>query len=371
VRSRLYDVWAMGCIVFELVIWLLEGQDGLQRFYHSVSGSTSNAPYFELRSDSLGGKERARLRNAVVRKMAELRASPRCAPGTSLGRLLELVQNRLLVIDLPEKGASREDREPRHLHRRADTFSRNESSPGAESHDLAQFVKLRGPRPSSVHSDVVDTSSEEVPRVQIDDFDAGTGVASRRPASVGEGDGATEPRPEEAKKQIPTRARADELRAELESILNGGEGEEEYWLPSVQSPAMARITDEESGRRLGNALTVSTGSTSFDSGGLNILDSGLTGEHSAFSTATTYVDSSSAAASSPTVLRAQGVGAQFGFPHNKDIKVDSGASSNSPQSKPSATGLLGVPKKQNVSPYCLFRSRCIDKHNHSADFISD
>ncbi len=31
-RSRRYDVWSMGCIYLEFAIWLLRGENGLQRF---------------------------------------------------------------------------------------------------------------------------------------------------------------------------------------------------------------------------------------------------------------------------------------------------------------------------------------------------
>ncbi|KAL1799029.1 hypothetical protein ACET3X_003066 [Alternaria dauci] len=43
-RSRLYDIWAMGCITLELTIWLLYGADGLSRFDHSSTNVTRVTP---------------------------------------------------------------------------------------------------------------------------------------------------------------------------------------------------------------------------------------------------------------------------------------------------------------------------------------
>ncbi|KAF3041971.1 hypothetical protein E8E12_009261 [Didymella heteroderae] len=47
-RSRLYDVWSMGCITLEFIIWLLYGNKALEEFHAQVGGPTKQAcQYFE------------------------------------------------------------------------------------------------------------------------------------------------------------------------------------------------------------------------------------------------------------------------------------------------------------------------------------
>ena len=41
-RSRLYDVWSMGCITLEFIIWLLYGNDELNNFYGQLKGDAQN-----------------------------------------------------------------------------------------------------------------------------------------------------------------------------------------------------------------------------------------------------------------------------------------------------------------------------------------
>ncbi|KAM5356863.1 hypothetical protein ACJ41O_003509 [Fusarium nematophilum] len=48
-RSRLYDVWAMGCISLEFLVWLMYGRDGLSSFNRSVrEGRSDNVPFYEV-----------------------------------------------------------------------------------------------------------------------------------------------------------------------------------------------------------------------------------------------------------------------------------------------------------------------------------
>ncbi|KAM6506304.1 hypothetical protein FSOLCH5_013294 [Fusarium solani] len=47
-RSRLYDIWSMGCIIFEFVIWLLYGYPGLQNFYGEKPPTTRDTLYFTV-----------------------------------------------------------------------------------------------------------------------------------------------------------------------------------------------------------------------------------------------------------------------------------------------------------------------------------
>ena len=100
-RSRLYDVWAMGCITLEFLIWLLYGYDGQQRFNHSFKTAMDNYPPF-YQVETVNGKPVARVHDIAVKWMDYMAKDPACAPGkTALGNLLELIRTGLLVVKLP------------------------------------------------------------------------------------------------------------------------------------------------------------------------------------------------------------------------------------------------------------------------------
>jgi serine/threonine protein kinase len=101
-RSRLYDMWSMGCIIFETILWLLYGQEVLDLFYHSESqrGSIGTLYY------TLTSQDTAVVNENLTRLMEYILANdPECndASGTALRDLLRLVQDNLLVVALPTK----------------------------------------------------------------------------------------------------------------------------------------------------------------------------------------------------------------------------------------------------------------------------
>jgi serine/threonine protein kinase len=100
-RSRLHDVWSMGCITLEFVIWLLYGNDELENFYTQVRGDAGKqCQYFELpSSDEQGRPEVHRVVRTWIRTMQE--GDVDCFGDTALGDLLQTVQEKLLVIALP------------------------------------------------------------------------------------------------------------------------------------------------------------------------------------------------------------------------------------------------------------------------------
>jgi serine/threonine protein kinase len=97
-RSRLGDVWAMGCITLEFIVWLLYGKRGLDQFNHDVSGDTFYTIFTE------NGEKVARVHVNAVAWMKRMALEPVCKVGiTALGDLLELVTNNLLVVKLPQQ----------------------------------------------------------------------------------------------------------------------------------------------------------------------------------------------------------------------------------------------------------------------------
>jgi len=97
-RSRLYDVWAMGCITLEFTIWLLKGYEGLTQFRHDLGEGS----FYEITIEN--GKKVAHVRGTVMLWMNTLAGDPRCQAGsTAIGDLLELVRTSLLVVKLPRR----------------------------------------------------------------------------------------------------------------------------------------------------------------------------------------------------------------------------------------------------------------------------
>lgn len=97
-RSRLNDIWSMGCIILEFMIWLLYGMEGLDRFNRELG----NEGFYQL--NTVQGKKAARVHDEAVRWMDHMAQDPRCKTHlTALGDLLELVRTALLVVELPRQ----------------------------------------------------------------------------------------------------------------------------------------------------------------------------------------------------------------------------------------------------------------------------
>ncbi|RYC63133.1 hypothetical protein CHU98_g3091 [Xylaria longipes] len=99
--SRQYDVWSMGCIILEIIIWLLYGYDGVKKFRSDVRGfSRDPLPCYVYKTES--GEHKATLRPVVIEWLNYMTdREPRCDPETALGALLSLVRNKLLIVELP------------------------------------------------------------------------------------------------------------------------------------------------------------------------------------------------------------------------------------------------------------------------------
>lgn len=96
-RSRVYDVWSMGCIYLEFVVWLLYGYNKLnswksqfERFFSLMRTADGTTPV---------------LHNQVQTWMEYMRRSDiRCKGNTALGDVLTLVESRLLRVNIDSEG---------------------------------------------------------------------------------------------------------------------------------------------------------------------------------------------------------------------------------------------------------------------------
>ncbi|KXH36815.1 serine/threonine protein kinase-44 [Colletotrichum salicis] len=98
-RSRRYDVWSIGCIYFEFLIWLLYGKAELVRFGDDIAHPVNRTrQFFDVSGAGVTGA--VRVKPSVQKWMEWIRRDPRCPPNTAIRKVLELVCTRLLVIEV-------------------------------------------------------------------------------------------------------------------------------------------------------------------------------------------------------------------------------------------------------------------------------
>ncbi|KAK5732726.1 hypothetical protein LTR17_010281 [Elasticomyces elasticus] len=102
-RSRLYDIWSIGCILLETVIWSLYGFEQLDHFW-TTDITTSKATLFYTTTGSATGlvAEVSEVASSWMKRILE--QDPECngPEGSALGDLLRLVQQKLLVVATPD-----------------------------------------------------------------------------------------------------------------------------------------------------------------------------------------------------------------------------------------------------------------------------
>jgi hypothetical protein len=90
-----YDLWSLGCIYLEFIIWLVQDWNSLEMF--AAAGTSGNRktpiPFYEF----IDGK--ANVHSAAIEKIAALEILPQSKPGTAIGDLLQLIKTKLLVVD--------------------------------------------------------------------------------------------------------------------------------------------------------------------------------------------------------------------------------------------------------------------------------
>ncbi|KAI0439233.1 hypothetical protein F4803DRAFT_564698 [Xylaria telfairii] len=108
--SRLYDVWSMGCIMLELLIWLLHGTQKLTEFNDSIREDLDiKDPSYYVVEEINGQGKTAKVHRLVTRYMKALAKEPACAVNTALGDLLTIIETKLLVVQLPPSSREVQD----------------------------------------------------------------------------------------------------------------------------------------------------------------------------------------------------------------------------------------------------------------------
>lgn len=105
-RSRLMDIWSLGCVYLELLVWTLYGYAELQRLRDDLPRSTSF--YQEVATD--GARVSAQLHPAVQHWIHHMKETLLSNEKGAFRRLLDLIGMRLLVVPVKR---SREATQPR------------------------------------------------------------------------------------------------------------------------------------------------------------------------------------------------------------------------------------------------------------------
>ncbi|KAJ4315291.1 hypothetical protein N0V84_008447 [Fusarium piperis] len=101
--SRRADIWSMGCIIFESVVWLLYGKQGLEMFWANKRQPRCSEPHslFFTLDDAIHPEVNEVVINWINHILGEderLTDQPR----TLVGDLLALVRDKLLVVEVDE-----------------------------------------------------------------------------------------------------------------------------------------------------------------------------------------------------------------------------------------------------------------------------
>ncbi|KAF2704368.1 hypothetical protein K504DRAFT_390780 [Pleomassaria siparia CBS 279.74] len=167
-RSRRYDVWSLGCIYLEFVIWLLYGALELDHFRKDLSLGGDTRFYVLVQNQDTRTKT-ARLNNVVQKWIDWIRKDPRCPKKTALRNLVELVVTRLLVPDV---------RDAPSLVPRRTLATIDSSDPSTPTFNLRPptFIGKLGPRDGSISRASAEEMNEEMKSI----FEDATSLTSKR-----------------------------------------------------------------------------------------------------------------------------------------------------------------------------------------------
>ncbi|KAF1964817.1 HET-domain-containing protein [Bimuria novae-zelandiae CBS 107.79] len=99
-RTRRYDVWSLGCIYVEFVIWMLYGPGELDHFRDDLSTLGENTRFYVIEK-AVGVQHRTAHVNGVVQKWVDwIKNDPRCQGPTAVRSLVDLILARLLIVDV-------------------------------------------------------------------------------------------------------------------------------------------------------------------------------------------------------------------------------------------------------------------------------
>jgi hypothetical protein len=93
------QIWSIGCVTLEFLVWILYGYRELEVFNSKIVGeSGQESPYFEIKRDENGRTDI--VHPAVKSAIDAISRDQECREDTALSDLLKIVRNKLLVVAL-------------------------------------------------------------------------------------------------------------------------------------------------------------------------------------------------------------------------------------------------------------------------------
>ena len=106
--SRLFDVWSLGCIFFECIVWLLYGYDAIKNVFN-LNGKMHQSPYWIITNWLNKTADVSALVSGWIDEMLEKDHECKPSPdgvgaggGTAIGDLLTVVRDKMLVVATPD-----------------------------------------------------------------------------------------------------------------------------------------------------------------------------------------------------------------------------------------------------------------------------
>ena len=94
--SRLSDIWSLGCVMLEYLIWLLGGIKMATKFTNELKNKGFDDRFMPFYYRTSAGSHD--LHPEVATQIDRLYRDPECGPDTALGRLLRLIHHHMLVV---------------------------------------------------------------------------------------------------------------------------------------------------------------------------------------------------------------------------------------------------------------------------------
>ncbi|KAF4964488.1 hypothetical protein FSARC_7590 [Fusarium sarcochroum] len=107
--TQAFDIWSLGCVISEALVWMMTGNAGLQELSSARFDRDKNSPnrdaFFQLHWNASDGLV-ARLKPEVQSLLLSLRDNPRSTPFSN--DMLDLVLDGMLRIDMHQRLSSRD-----------------------------------------------------------------------------------------------------------------------------------------------------------------------------------------------------------------------------------------------------------------------
>lgn len=137
-RARRYDVWSIGCIFLEFSLWILHDMASIESFHHARHGPDYA---FYIANTSATARRKPEIHPVVTTALKLLRQDLRCKGDTIFGNFLDLIEERLLQVNVDQRAEAVEM-----VTRLREIVQDAELHPAKLFNDVAPPEKLRFPK---------------------------------------------------------------------------------------------------------------------------------------------------------------------------------------------------------------------------------